>query len=113
MLNLVLYWLVEIFLVEDSFLDVKLIVIVLCEVWVVNNLYVVVDGVTVMDYLWYKGEFVDELWLDFILLDLNLFWKDGWEVFVEIKEDEELCGILVIIFIMLVVEFDVLWLYML
>jgi chemotaxis family two-component system response regulator Rcp1 len=111
LLNQTLHRPVEILLVEDSPSDAKLTVIALREARVANNLRVVVDGVAAMAYLRNEGEYSDAARPDLILLDLNLPRKDGREVLAEIKADEGLRGIPVIVLTTSAAESDVLRAY--
>jgi CheY-like chemotaxis protein len=60
-------------------------------------MHVVNNGIAAMDFLHKKGEYKNAPRPDLVLLDLNLPRKDGREVLVEIKEDENLKSIPVII----------------
>ena len=88
---------VEILLVEDNPADARLVVEVFKDFSVKNKIHVVVDGIAAMDFLNKKGEYKNVPRPDIILLDLNLPRKDGREVLKEIKEDEELRCIPVVI----------------
>lgn len=88
---------IEILLVEDNIADVRLTREALKEEKVFNNLTVLTDGVEVMDYLHRKGQYSEATRPDLILLDLNLPRKDGREVLREIKNDEELRSIPVVV----------------
>lgn len=88
---------IEILLVEDNPADVDLTreTMELCKI--VNNLHVVHDGVEALQFLRQEGRFVDAPRPDLILLDLNLPRKDGREVLSEIKDDQRLKTIPVVI----------------
>jgi len=88
---------VEILLIEDNPGDVRLTIEALKESKILNNLHVAVDGIEAMSYLNREGKFKDEPRPDLIILDLNLPKKDGREVLEEIKEDESLKKIPVVI----------------
>lgn len=60
-------------------------------------MHVVKDGIAAMEFLYKKGQYKNAPRPDLVLLDLNLPRKDGREVLVEIKEDENLKSIPVII----------------
>lgn len=88
---------VEILLVEDSQDDVELMVEALKEGKVWHNLSVCEDGVDALDFLRRQGKYGDAPRPDMILLDLNLPKKDGRQVLEEIKADESLKLIPVIV----------------
>lgn len=88
---------IEILLVEDNPGDVRLTIEALKEGKVYNNLSVVSDGAEAMEYLKKQGRHGEAIRPDLILLDLNLPKKDGREVLIEIKTDEDLKSIPVII----------------
>ena len=87
----------EILLVEDNLDDVRLTIETLKENKILNNLNVVNDGEEAMTFLRQKGKYVNALRPDLILLDLNLPKKDGREVLADIKNDEKLKRIPVVI----------------
>jgi len=88
---------VEILLVEDNPADVRLVREALKESKILNNLSVVEDGVEAMDFLRKKGKYASSVRPDLILLDLNLPRKNGREVLAEVKSDEKLKRIPVVI----------------
>ena len=88
---------VEVLLVEDNPGDVRLTQEALKGGRVLVNLTVAVDGVEAMQMLRRHGEHATKARPDLILLDLNLPRKNGREVLLEIKADEELKRIPVII----------------
>ncbi len=88
---------IEILLVEDSPGDVRLTQEALKESKLKNNLHVVGDGAEAMNFLYKKGKYADMPRPDLILLDLNLPKKDGREVLAEVKSDENLKLIPVVI----------------
>lgn len=88
---------IEILLVEDNPGDVRLTQEFIKESKVGNNLHVVVDGVEALEFLRGEGKYVDTPRPDLILLDLNLPRKDGREVLAEIKADEALKRIPVVV----------------
>ncbi|MGQ0624240.1 MAG: response regulator [Sporichthyaceae bacterium] len=81
---------IEILLVEDDPGDVLLTQEALKDNRVANNLTVVSDGVQAMAYLRKEGIHAQASTPDLVLLDLNLPRKDGREVLAEIKADENL-----------------------
>ncbi len=88
---------IEILLVEDNPGDVRLTLEAFKEGGMSNNLHVVKDGVEAIAFLRREEGYADVVRPDLILLDLNLPKKDGREVLIEIKADEELKQIPVVI----------------
>jgi CheY-like chemotaxis protein len=88
---------VEILLVEDNAGDHRLTQEALREGKVYNNLHWAKDGVEALDFLHQRGKHAKAPRPDLILLDLNLPRKDGREVLSEIKSDEDLKTIPVVI----------------
>jgi CheY-like chemotaxis protein len=88
---------IEILLVEDNAGDIRLTREALKEGKVHNNLHVVQDGVKALAFLRKEGQYTDVGRPDLILLDLNLPRLDGREVLAEIKQDENLKQIPVVI----------------
>lgn len=88
---------IEILLVEDNPGDVRLTQEALKEGKVNNNLYVAYDGIEALAFLRRDGEFVNSVRPDLILLDLNLPKMDGRELLSEIKNDDDLMRIPVVI----------------
>jgi CheY-like chemotaxis protein len=88
---------VEILLVEDNPGDIRLMVEALKEGQVANRLSVVHNGVEALAFLRREGKYADAPRPDLILLDLNLPKKDGREVLAEIKSDDRLRVIPVVI----------------
>ncbi len=88
---------VDILLVEDSPVDVLLTREALAEAKLLNTIAVAEDGVQAMAYLRKQGAYAAATRPDLILLDLNLPRKNGREVLSEIKADEDLKRIPVIV----------------
>jgi len=88
---------IEILLVEDNPGDVRLTKEALADAKVANHLGVASDGVEALDYLRKVGKYHDVTRPDLILLDLNLPKKDGRQVLDEIKADESLRRIPVVV----------------
>jgi CheY-like chemotaxis protein len=88
---------IEILLVEDNPGDARLTLEAFKEGRVLNNLSVVKDGVEALAYLRRQGPYTAAKTPDLILLDLNLPRKSGREVLIEIKEDERLRTIPVVV----------------
>jgi CheY-like chemotaxis protein len=102
---------IEILLVEDNPGDVRLTQENFKASKIRNNLYVANDGVEAMTFLRREGKYGDAVRPDLILLDLNLPKMDGREVLAEIKADEELKSIPVVILTISKAEQDVLKTY--
>ena len=88
---------IEILLVEDNPGDVRLVREALSNAKVRNVMEVVQDGVEAMAFLKKEGRYAEAFRPDLILLDLNLPRKGGLEVLKDIKEDDELKRIPVVI----------------
>ena len=88
---------IEILLVEDNPGDVRFIKEVFKDAKIYNAMQVAYDGEAAMEILRREGEYSDAPSPDLILLDLNLPKKDGREVLREIKGDESLKCIPVVI----------------
>ena len=99
---------VEILLVEDNPADVRLTQEALKEGKVYNNLHWAKDGVEALEFLHRQGRYADAPRPDIILLDLNLPKKDGREVLQDIKKDDKLKRIPVVILTTSKAEEDVL-----
>ena len=102
---------IEILLVEDNPGDERLTREALKEGKVYSNLHWVKDGVEAMEFLNKKGKYAGMPRPDIILLDLNLPKKDGREVLQEIKNDDALKRIPVVILTTSKAEEDVLRTY--
>jgi len=102
---------VEILLVEDNPGDVRLTKEALKDNKVRNNLTVVEDGVEALSFLRREGRYTGAPRPDLILLDLNLPKKDGREVLSEIKADERLRRIPVVVLTTSKAEEDILRAY--
>lgn len=102
---------IEILLVEDNPGDARLTLEALKESKVNNRLSVVEDGVEAMSFLCREGEYAHSPRPDLILLDLNLPRKDGREVLADIKANESLRRIPVVILTTSKAEEDILKTY--
>ncbi len=98
---------IEILLVEDNPGDARLTLEAFKEGRVLNNLTVMKDGVEALAYLRREGPYANVKQPDLILLDLNLPRKDGREVLSEIKADERLMKIPVIVLTTSAAEEDI------
>jgi two-component system, chemotaxis family, response regulator Rcp1 len=88
---------INILIVEDNPGDIRLITEVLKDNKIFCSVNTVNDGVDAMDYLNARGNFKMAVRPDIIILDLNLPKKDGREVLAEIKSDERLKYIPVVV----------------
>ncbi|GMQ91990.1 MAG: response regulator [Gammaproteobacteria bacterium] len=88
---------IEILLIEDNPGDVRLTEEVLKENKLRNNLSVARDGEEALAFLRRQGKYSKAIRPDLILLDLNLPKKDGREVLEEIKADENIKHIPVVV----------------
>ncbi len=88
---------IDILLIEDNPGDVRLTIEGLKEGKVLNNLSVMSNGVEAMAFLRREGTYANAPRPELILLDLNLPRKDGREVLAEIKNDDNLKRIPVVI----------------
>ncbi len=102
---------IDILLVEDNPGDVRLAREALKESKVRNRIYVVGDGVEAMAFLRRKDKYADVPAPDLILLDLNLPRKSGREVLAEVKADENLKHIPVVVLTVSRAEEDVMRCY--
>lgn len=102
---------IEILLIEDNPGDVELTKIALEDSKISVNLNVVEDGVEAIAFLRREGKYTQVPHPDIVLLDLNLPKKDGREVLAEIKADEKLKRIPVVVLTTSQAEEDVLRVY--
>ncbi|MBM0104679.1 response regulator [Steroidobacter sp. S1-65] len=98
---------VEILLVEDNPGDARLTLEAFKEGKVINNVHVVRDGVEALAYLRREGRYREVRQPDLVLLDLNLPRKDGREVLAEIKADQHLRQIPVVVLTTSTAEEDI------
>ncbi|HEX2974695.1 MAG TPA: response regulator [Bacteroidales bacterium] len=102
---------IDILVVEDNPGDARLIREILNENKLYSSLYIVNDGVEAMSFLHNEGKFSIAPKPDLIILDLNLPRKDGREVLAEIKADDELKHIPIVIMTISQAEEDILKTY--
>ena len=88
---------IDILLVEDNPADVLLTKKAFAKGKLTSTLHVVVDGVQALDFLHKRPPFADAVTPDIILLDLNLPRKSGREVLQDIKVDDDLKTIPVVV----------------
>ncbi|HVM48929.1 MAG TPA: response regulator [Candidatus Acidoferrum sp.] len=104
---------IEILLIEDSPSDADFTREALKDFKTRNNVSVVEDGEQALQFLRRKAPFREAPRPDLILLDLNLPRKDGKEVLAEIKYDEGLKTIPIVVLTTSQAEQDVLRAYQL
>ncbi len=86
-----------ILLVEDNAGDARLLKEAFRDIETPCNISVVKDGVDALRFLYRQDEFFSSPRPDLILLDLNLPRKDGREVLADIKQNESMRSIPVIV----------------
>ncbi len=87
----------ELLLVEDNPADVRLTQEAFSAATVPHRLHVAKDGVEAMAFLRREDGYADAPQPDLVLLDLNLPRKSGHEVLAEMKADQRLAEIPVVI----------------
>ncbi|MDZ8024225.1 MAG: response regulator [Nostoc sp. SerVER01] len=102
---------IEVLLVEDNPGDAQLTRIALEDSKISIHLNVVEDGVEAMAFLRKQEKYIQAAHPDIVLLDLNLPKKDGREVLAEIKADENLKRIPVVVLTTSQAEEDILKAY--
>jgi chemotaxis family two-component system response regulator Rcp1 len=98
---------INILLVEDSLADIRLTQEVFKEGKINNTLNVVMDGEEALLYLRKSGKYKGAEIPDLVLLDLNIPKKDGRQVLAEMKADNNLKVIPVIILTTSAAEQDI------
>ena len=102
---------IEILLVEDNIGDQRLTIEAFKDSRVCNKLNIAGDGIEALEFLRKEGKYANSPTPDLILLDLNMPRKDGREVLAEIKLDEKLRRIPVVILTTSLAEADILKTY--
>jgi two-component system response regulator len=102
---------IEILLVEDNPGDVRLTQEAARETKIHNNMHVVTNGLDAMAFLRHEGRFGSVPRPDLILLDLNMPVMDGREVLRQVKNDEKIRRIPVVIITSSQAEEDILRAY--
>ncbi len=102
---------VDILLVEDNPGDAELTRLAFSEARIRSNLRVLENGDEVMPFLRQEGDYGEAPRPDIILLDLNLPGKDGREILEEVKADNQLKTIPVIVLTTSQAEEDILRTY--
>jgi chemotaxis family two-component system response regulator Rcp1 len=88
---------VDILLVEDNPGDVRLTQEAFAEARINNDLHVVNDGEAALQFMEQREEYADAPRPDLVLLDLNLPKVDGLEVLEQVKNDESLRRIPIVV----------------
>jgi CheY-like chemotaxis protein len=87
----------DVLVVDDDDADTMMIEEALLSTGVPPIVHRVVDGGDALDYLYRRGKFSDAGRPDLILLDLNMPRIGGQEVLAEVKDDEDLKTIPVVV----------------
>ena len=88
---------IEVLLIEDNAHDAELTIRALAQAKLRNRVRLAVTGVEALAILRREGAYAGAARPDLILLDLNLPGKDGREVLAEIKADDALRDIPVVV----------------
>ena len=104
---------INILIVDDSPGDVRLLREAMKEITLSYNLHTVSDGGLALEFLHRAGIYVDAVRPDLILLDFNMPKKNGREALMEIKSNERLRSIPVIVLTTSASEKDILLAYQL
>ncbi len=102
---------VEVLLVEDDPGDTDLMIETMKQSKLRINMHIVEDGVKAMAFLRREDPYKDAVAPDLILLDLNMPRKDGREVLREIKRDDTLKHLPVVILTTSQAEADIIGSY--
>jgi CheY-like chemotaxis protein len=101
----------EILLVEDNKGDIGLITELFLDSESLTSLHIAEDGEEAIRFLYGKDKFLGSPLPDIIILDLNLPKKDGREVLKEIKKNDDLKNIPVIVLTTSSAEKDIIQAY--
>lgn len=88
---------VELLLIEDNSGDILLTKEAFEEINFTENLSVVTDGESALDYLYKRGRYEEVTTPDLIILDLNIPRIDGKEILQKLKNDNDLKRIPIIV----------------
>ena len=103
----------QIMLVEDNDDDIELTITALENSKIKMNIHVVKNGHDALEFLRNQGAYQNKPMPDLVLLDLNLPIMDGREVLREIRKDENLTGLPVVVLTTSQNEEDILKMYQL
>ena len=95
-------------MIDDNRADIRMTQEVFKKAKLLVNLHYVMDGMEAIKYLRQQDKYKEECLPDLILLDLNMPKKDGREVLEEIKSDDNLKTIPVIVMTISKAEEDIL-----
>jgi CheY-like chemotaxis protein len=98
---------IEVLLVEDNPPDAELVVQALARAKIRNRVHVTTDGTEALDFLHGRGRHADAPGPDLVLLDLNLPGRDWRAVLEDIKGDERLRHIPVVVLTRSTSEHDI------
>ena len=104
---------INVLLVEDNPGDILLAQVAFEKSKFPVNIAIAMDGEEALDFLYKKGKFAEASTPDLVLLDLNLPAKSGSEILADIKNDDELKVIPVIILTTSHAEWDIIRCYQL
>lgn len=99
---------IDILLVEDNKGDARLALEAMRDSKILNKIHHVSDGEEAMAFLHKEGKYAKVPRPDLVLLDLNLPKKDGRQVLTEIKNDDNLKRIPVVVLTVSSAEEDIL-----
>lgn len=88
---------IEILLIDDDPVDVRLTTEQLAASKLRNRVAWAKDGIDALAYLRREGDYADVATPDLILLDLNMPRMDGHEFLAEVKNDEHLSSIPIVV----------------
>jgi CheY-like chemotaxis protein len=97
----------QVLLVEDSRVQAMLVEMAVEELDLLELVHIAEDGEEALAYLRQEGDFLNAQRPDVILLDLNMPKMNGFEVLQEVKRDEFLRGIPVVMFTTSELEEDI------
>jgi CheY-like chemotaxis protein len=80
----------EVLLVEDSLVDARLTMAALQRSDIPHRLTLVRDGLEALDFLFHRGIFARAPRPDLVLLDIELPFRNGLEILGEIRGNDEL-----------------------
>ena len=87
-----------ILLAEDNAADVRLFQLTCMQDFRGWSIDIVQDGEEALEYLFQRGRYAEKVCPSLLILDLNMPRRTGWDVLAEIKKDERLRVVPVIVF---------------